>query len=657
MHREERGGWYAADLTPLVLPSTQRTDIVGIKEYVLAIPENKLKHLFVGLSERNKITPTLSQPDLEPLPVRTIAVRIRPDVLCGAVMDAVHQALTKMQSRVRKRQGGHIRAVVGGAVVSAEPTLTELSSSPYNERSGFLSGSPVTPRKVASVTRYPAFLVDAQLCTDKTDECGRMLLIRMYHLSADDNDAVTEDLVTLQSPEPDVTGQSDEYLLVSHFSSLSERAMDTVVAQHLRECCALVQRIESPAIVKRKRLSPLRNDSFSSRQSTAKEMVSHQLLQSYRACPSAKEGNITLPGLNSDDWPVVLSSWRFVQNMWDELETRDLTYTTLTTSRFGAFPALPTLDVQYCSQIRRLSREAMIVQLLKSASELEEYAREAEFACANMIALLQPTFQAYCIEAPLLPKPVPLTSYPLDFQVPQTACPPWGMKVMEALNEVQALTSEAGKDGPALQVSVLQSIDSQKSLDMAKSAVELVHRSFQKQDDEEQSARLGRKNMQVMDRLAKMQAHQRASIQTLQNSTRLSDKAAKAADEFQANAGLREVPLLKWSIVVGGSTGTCWITANHLLFVTKLIPYIGGSKTALFQIEEVEFALLESPASLLNPLPTSIKIKKNGQEVYTFRPSMGGARLHSFLEVAKDVAGDAAPLDVQDATASDTIKL
>jgi len=36
---------------------------------------------------------------------------------------------------------------------------------------------------------------------------------------------------------------------------------------------------------------------------------------------------------------------------------------------------------------------------------------------------------------------------------------------------------------------------------------------------------------------------------------------------------------------------------------------------------------------------------------------MGGARLHSFLEVAKDVAGDAAPLDVQDATASDTIKL
>lgn len=92
---------------------------------------------------------------------------------------------------------------------------------------------------------------------------------------------------------------------------------------------------------------------------------------------------------------------------------------TLDTCRFGAFPALPTLDVQYCSQLRRLSREGMIVSLLKSASELEEYAREAEYACANLIQMLRPTFDAYEIEAPALPQPLPLTAYPLHYTPPQ----------------------------------------------------------------------------------------------------------------------------------------------------------------------------------------------------------------------------------------------
>jgi hypothetical protein len=268
---------------------------------------------------------------------------------------------------------------------------------------------------------------------------------------------------------------------------------------------------------------------------------------------------------------------------------------------------------------------------------------------------LRPTFEAYGFDAPSLPKPVALTAYPLDFTVPQASCPPWGSKVMEALNKVQALAlSDAGKGETELQLSVMQSIDSQQSFDMAQSAVDLVLKAFQKQDDEEQSARLGRKNMQVMDRLAKMQAHQRASIQTIQNSIRLSHKAAKAAADFRAKTGVREVPLLKWSIVVGKSTGTCWVTANHVLFVTQLIPYIGGSKKTLLRIEDVDFELQETPKSLLNPLPTVITIKQKGKEVYSFRPSMGGPRLKSFLGIVKGVAMDD-PIDMPDQTEAATL--
>ena len=404
---------------------------------------------------------------------------------------------------------------------------------------------------------------------------------------------------------------------------------------HLREAAALIQRIETPTVAKR--INPRGIQGILTRQAVA-DIVSSHLVEHYRACPSVKQGGITLPALNAEDFCVIQSSWRLIQSVWEELETRDLAYTTLRTSRFGSFPSLPTVDVHYCSQIRRISREAMTVQLVKTASELEHYAREAELACANMITLLKPTFETYGVVSPPLPKPKQLTEYPLDFIVPQASFPPWGVKVQHALNEIQAWTGNANKNDPVVPLSPEQNVDTQKSLEMAASAVQLVLEAFQKQDDEEQSARLGRKNVQVMDRLAKMQSHQQLSIQTLQNCTNISDVAVIAANGFKGRSGVREVPLLKWGIVVGRSTGTCTITANRILFVTQLIPVLGGSKTTLYKLEDVEFSVEEASASLLNPLPTIVHVTQRGREIYSFRPSIGGARLKSFLDVIKTAA-------------------
>ena len=96
-----------------------------------------------------------------------------------------------------------------------------------------------------------------------------------------------------------------------------------------------------------------------------------------------------------------------------------LYFSTLVSCPFGAFPALPTLDVQYCSQIKALCRENMIISLLKAARELEQFARESEFSCANLIQLLRPTFASYQLNAPPLPQPIPLSAYPLDFHPPE----------------------------------------------------------------------------------------------------------------------------------------------------------------------------------------------------------------------------------------------
>lgn len=66
-----------------------------------------------------------------------------------------------------------------------------------------------------------------------------------------------------------------------------------------------------------------------------------------------------------------------------------------------------------------MCRESMIISLVKTASELEVYAREFEVSCSNLDQLLRPTFEHYKMEPPPLPAPLPLTAYPLDFQPPE----------------------------------------------------------------------------------------------------------------------------------------------------------------------------------------------------------------------------------------------
>lgn len=90
--------------------------------------------------------------------------------------------------------------------------------------------------------------------------------------------------------------------------------------------------------------------------------------------------------------------------------------------------------------------------------------------------------------------------------------PPWGPEVAKALQTISNNTSTPehnnadvdGKNFPAF--------------DEADEAILLTVCAFHRQNDTEQGARLGRKNMQVMDRLAKMQAHKRNSIAAISHS-------------------------------------------------------------------------------------------------------------------------------------------
>jgi hypothetical protein len=424
----EEKGWYTLDLTSLVAESSGDETTLPqsgvLKEFCLALPESRLKHVFIGLPDRGNssssaaVPAAVAQQQQQPvpiLPVRTVTVRIRPDVLCGAVMDSVYNALETQSAMILKRQGGHIKASLPPAVYRA----------PDDD-----NGDDNTESDSPKVVHYPALYVDVQLCTYKSDNCARLLLIRVYH------ETTSGDLLT-----PSRLDQETDLDVLLASTPTDSIALDTPVDEtasyRLREACALIQRIETP-----KKKSKRIDASPAASPQDMRQLVSAHLSTNYQACPSVKEGTVTMPSLNSDDWPVVLSSWRIVSSIYEQVSERDLVYTSLHNNWFGAFPALPTLDVHYCSQIRRLSREGMIVELLKSASDLEDFAREAEYACANMISLLTPTFETYNVIAPSLPKPTPLTAYPLEFTAPQQACPPWGQKVMSALNEIQSWTDQ-----------------------------------------------------------------------------------------------------------------------------------------------------------------------------------------------------------------------
>ncbi|VEU40589.1 unnamed protein product [Pseudo-nitzschia multistriata] len=578
----------------------------------------------------------------EPLPVRTISIRIRPDVLCGAVMDAAHHAFeilsTNHTSDVIKRQGGHLR----GSVYMADKQL--------------------------------AYVVDMQLCTQKNDGLERRLLLRFYHIH-DDPDALQElgQVLMMEKkrkerqkqetappiPQGDSVAPSTSIATTSSSSSVAQEENNTIAARHLKQTCSLIQRVMAAEKQEGgiKKMSPVQQsrwlgiegghyDTKSEMQST----VASHLESSFKSCPSVREENkkasavirrLTLPSLSKRDWPIVEIAWSLTNHIVEELDTRDCSYNTLATLPFGQFPSLPTLDVQFCSQLRRLSRENMITQLLKSAKDLEVYASRAEYKCAVCIALLDPMVERYGIPPLSLPKAKSLDEYPLDYEPPQTICPPWGGLVSEALNKVAAKTPTGDID--------------------VKSAMLLVYRAFARQDDEEKGVRLGRKNAQVMERLANMQSHQRSLVQNIRDSLHSSEKSEKSAsgfldycekalnkgDEGYPSTISLEVPLLNLKISLGASQyGRCYITSKNILFVTTYIPLLGSSRSMAFDLSLIKFQVKANPtSSLMNPFPNTMEVvlKSNNKSVFSFRPAIGPARLHTFIHIIQAFASEKKP--------------
>ena len=188
----------------------------------------------------------------QPLPVRTVTIRIRLDVLCGAVMGCITDIVERMGGNMIKRQGGHLRGIlpmrrvrVGGwedGFVEEEDhhgVIRRKSAGHVDEESSLAAGisslfSPSKQQKGLRFIDLPPYLVDCQLVTKKLGKTAqRILLIRIFRI----NDCLSqeeEEEEILDVPPPfDGPCQID-----------LEAECDRSV-RGLREAAALVQRMKA----------------------------------------------------------------------------------------------------------------------------------------------------------------------------------------------------------------------------------------------------------------------------------------------------------------------------------------------------------------------------------------------------------------------------
>lgn len=279
----------------------------------------------------------------------------------------------------------------------------------------------------------------------------------------------------------------------------------------------------------------------------------------------------------------------------------------------------------------------MIQSLLKTAKELESFALENEHKCNNLTKLLHPAYESYKIQPPILPGKKPLDHYHLKYTPPEELHPPWGKRVQLALEKI-----------------------SNSSTMKSREAVHLVTTAFQRQDDEEMSARLSRKNLQVMERLNQVQEYKRGLLTTLRISYGRFPYATRAAKEFHSvtekcNNKLHVslcVPLLTTTVLLASpktgytnTTATCVVTSYQIFINIPSIPLLGflsHAKHFLFSIKD-EITVWEMDKQPHGRLyfgdgfnPNGVRISVEGEERMSFVPEVGAKRFLMFLQMVRE---------------------
>lgn len=339
----------------------------------------------VGISITDINGVPIGGPNREIVPVRTVTIQIRPDVLVGAVMDAVYTSINSLFGEVTKRQGGSLRALIPGIWVK-ECEFVPFRNPVQTTGISSLFGSPMmqpTREAMNGMIFQPPLVIDAQLCTRKKSRLAeRVLLVRCFSIS--DGQILDNGAAVCPSnkgpPHAPLEGCSSHTDLseianekanniLRESSSLFQRMRSVATlggkiafdlgehetndqsmqtprsAQHqsyMKKILTSPLKLFSPSPQRKKRQSTPRrqkkkalNVRFDSPkealigQEAAQKLVSEKLVSVFTDTPSVLDEVYDidpLAALSPLDWPYLQSSSSFLTDCLNELDNRDLGY-------------------------------------------------------------------------------------------------------------------------------------------------------------------------------------------------------------------------------------------------------------------------------------------------------------------------------------------
>ena len=591
-------GWRYCDSSHLLLSKTNsgRHEKL-VKDYVNPIMSQDLSNLYHGVQEDEKLVET----DLDPLPVRTLCLRVRPDKKSSpsSIMTAVTEQLTEAKT---------------------EPELFILIQ---------------TDTRLRLLYTQHAYLLDVQLVLCKTSSLERYLLVRVYHAK---NDLVA--MSKISSIEDigvfdDHSNSKSEYHTSSDsdsdygYDDLKDPDSEKDTHLHLRQSASLVQALSS-------------SDSLDTPapKRTPTETAAH-FQYYYQATTSVRDlyesGSVdnlqdSFPSLSPADWELITLSEPQMVCIWQALEESQNGFWTLSNSDISADIQL---DDHFCAQLYTLLNESEGMEELRNTKNetLDSHAALMERQYDIFLKLLENIWAVYGMETP---KKLPLaSSAAVDAstlrerrELPSTAQDVLKEAVTNVLNQGDAHGEEESKtntipknkDPPGIVVNHI---------------VQASYQALEELADEEFRSYCRLKNKSIMERTISVQQHEKDLVQSIIQCD--STLAQRAAIQFSSLAAMAKdldgkidesiapaAPLLKVEIEKGDVT----ITKEFILLQQQGL--FGGMTRQIFPIHKVTLELTSSTFLTF--------ISNKGDRVAKIKPTTVTCQeLFDWLEIFKNL--------------------
>jgi hypothetical protein len=603
-------GCYYCDIGHLCLGDYKDSQHIPrlVKDYLWPVPLGELSKFFRGLKLVPKEESSPSEASLEPLPVRTVAFRLRPDVSSVKIIDAIKTSFEESiapgeQNITLYSDDTHHRVLRFSSSIAEEPV--SMDDDPDVAATGGEDKS--TPKLIP-------YTVDAQVCLQNTECFERYLVLRVFYPTSKEMQGVVEGQLDSSGPVDSVS--SDDRNGKSPVPSLIPQDVTLSTNHQLRQASSLVQLFFKNS-----------TESTPSPKSSPTSTSAH-LMYHYDSSKSVQdvdrsariEGGTVWPALNANDWELIQISEPMCEVIWKSLLSSGVYFSSITKAPLGKF--LNIVDPDYCRDLEKIAKESSMIEELRQAkvNAMMKHATVMEEKYANFLRVINPMWELYGLQfEPAIQKTgdeSPSSDGAEENDVP----------LMELVKNVAQHTV----DSNAVSLSPI----SPESL--VDSVIKAVYRFIEEHLDHAFRDSCKRLNSSVTSRLQRTQAHQREMVRRLESAD--SKAARKYSEDFnRAGLGAKNIdgqvsktlpfgfPILVLDLWSPTGGGKCYVTTAQLLY--HMPGRLLGQKTIL-DLKHIEFQVTGNALTVLKAASSEKLLKLHPTEVTA-------TELHVFFETLR----------------------